>query len=405
MIDINNLYEADLNVYKYKADMKYINGETTINIDNVNIKSVIIDSDYKNSNMPMIFVTASIHTDNISELEDNQSTGIIILNIQRAVVNSDMPDLYTDYINDKFIYFTTPGNAGDNVVNNDGDIDDRPDLYEIITIGLLSLDHVNKNKKSINGIMNGSLSSIMYYMTSHLPVVIEPPVNNVEFKNKIFPPMNSVSKALKYLNSLQVLYSTNYRFFIDFDYAYLLSSSGKAIKRQGENITSIFIKVKNSYDEGKNPTGMSISEDKSMYLISADANSCEISDNSVTDKFYSKLVATDSDGSVSSKNVNESQKTNVDSKSRNIRVPNNNSGLVDNMISSLNNSTTTILVQLTDVDSSIFTMNKEYVLNMDDIDESSYNGYYILIRKRELYIRTNEDYSMNVMLLFEKVAK
>ena len=98
-------YNSDTNIYKYSASLKYVLGEKIINIDQMNIKSIAIDSDYKKMKMPMVMLTASVHKDYVDLMEENQNKSIFILSIKRAVANSDMPDLYLDFIEDKFIYF------------------------------------------------------------------------------------------------------------------------------------------------------------------------------------------------------------------------------------------------------------------------------------------------------------
>ena len=103
---INNtqqVYKPITNIYKYTASMKFVLNEEVDYIDTMNIKSIAIDNDYKNANMPMLFITAAIDRKIIDKMVQNQDTGIIILDVQRSIINSDMPDLFTEYINDKFI--------------------------------------------------------------------------------------------------------------------------------------------------------------------------------------------------------------------------------------------------------------------------------------------------------------
>lgn len=403
-------YQPNTNIYKYTASMKYILGDTILDIDAMQIKSIAIDSNYKKMNMPMIFVTASIHDDYVDLMEENQNSGIFILTIKRAVANSDMPDLYMDYIEDEFIYFMasdSSGNATHDNSNKNADYEDnsdREDLYELVSIGLLSLDHVNKNKKVLNGVVSGGLSSLMYYVTSHLPILIEPPTNNVEIKNQFLPPMNSVSKALEYINSISVFYDTPYRFFIDFDCSYLLSSSGKAIKKKGEDIGTVFITLREDEDSGAKVQGMYTNTEKKMYQIDVDDSDCEIADNHISGKSYSKLVAAGTSGTTFNKTVTDLTDSSIVDKTKTIRVSNDNSGLLDNIVSSLNSSSTQLLIQKTDIDASVLTMNKEYIIQANDVyDEEKYNGKYLLTRKRELYIRVDEGFTMDVMLLFEKL--
>lgn len=404
-------YGANSNIYKYTASMKYVLGDTVIDIDALQMRSIAIDSNYKSMNMPMIFVTASVHKDHRDLMEENQNEGLFILTIKRAISNSDMPNLYMDYIEDKFIYFIAKDQSGNSshsaTENHEANFydDDREDLYRMISLGLLSVDHINKNKKAINGVVTGGLSSIMYYLTSHLPILIEPPSNNVEIENQFLPPMNSVSKSLQYLNSLSVFYNTPYRFFIDFDCSYLISSSGDSIKKKGEDIGTIFITLRdNKTDSSSKVQGMTINKEKSMYQMDVDDSDCEIVDNHISGKSYSKLTATGTSGNTFNKTVTDLTGSNIVDKTKTIRVSNDNSGLLDNMISSLNTSAVQLLIQKTDVDASVFTMNKEYIIQSDDVyDEAKYNGRYLLTRKRELYIKMDENFTMDIMLLFEKL--
>lgn len=403
--NIQEVYKTNSNIYKYIASMKYVLNQDVYDIDSMNIKSIAIDNDYKNTNMPMLFVTVSISKKLIDKMVQNQDTGIVILEIQRNVANSDMPELFTKYINDKFIYFISEDiNKTDSMDYKDSN-KDRDDILKIVVLGLLSLDHVNKNKKSINGVVSGNLSSLMYYATNHLQIVIEPPKNNVKIQNKFLPPLNSTSKTLEYINNLYTFYPTSYRFFIDFDCAYLISSSGEAVRKKGEDITTVFLVLRNTFDAVSKLQGMITDTNQALYQIDCDGIFCELADNYVSDKSFSKLVATDTSGkksvgSFSSYNENSA----INSKSRSIRIMNDNTGLLDNMISDNDTSSIQLLIQKTDIDSSILTMNKEYIIKADEVYKTEkYNGRYILTRKRELYLREDDTFTMNTMLLFEKV--
>lgn len=405
---INDTYKpVDTSIYKYTASLKYIVDSETNEIETYSIKSIAIDDDYKNMNMPMIFMTVSIDRKLLDKIIQNQETGIFIFNMQKYVGNSvDSSNLYEDYINDKFIYFIEEDINKNDSVDYSGPNEGREDLYKIVTLGLLSQKCVNNNKKSINGIVSGKLSSIMYYMTSHLPVLIEPPAENKQLDNVMLPALNSTSKALEYLNNLQVFYPTKYRFFIDFDCAYLISSSGFPVEKERDNITTVFLEILNTHKQESKSQGVVLDEANNMYKLECDAIDCELSDNHVSDKSYSKLSVTNASGNtVVTDTVDKDPESTIVSKTRSIRISNDNNGIVDNMISSIDTSAVQLLVQKTDIDSSIITMNKEYIVKADDVYGSKYNGRYILTRKRELYVREDQDFSMNTMLLFEKIPE
>lgn len=395
------------NVYKYTAEMKLLAEESTYYVDNINIRSIVIDSDYKNMNMPMVFLTLSIDRRLIDIMIKNQNVASVVFNIKRCVTNSDMPDLFTDYINDEFIYFVANDINKNDEYDYGGNNEDREDLFKIISIGLLSLKHINKNKRLINGIFSGSLSSMMHYITEDLDILIEPPVNNDMLENLVIPPMNSVAKYLEYLNSVKVFYDTQYRFFIGFDCAYLISSSGDGIEEEKESINNVIITIKNSYDESSKIQGMITNETQSVYEIQADAQDCELSDNYLNEKSYSKLSYTNTSGNNSNVKLKSiTENSIINEKIRSLRISNENDGIINNIVSSMDNSSIQLLIQKNDIDSEVLTINKEYTIKADETyNTDRYNGKYILVRKRELYIREDETFTMCVMLLFEKVIK
>lgn len=401
-MNTTTVMSSNTDLYKYTASATFIDGSDVYDLETVNIRTIAIDYNYNDLNMPMIFMTLGIYKSLANKMIMKQDSAIFILNIKRAITNSDMPNLYSDYINDKFIYFIT------------GDIDegtlveleeDAPDDDTTVTVGLLCQDHVNKNKKPVNGIIKGNLSSAMYYLTGHLPIVIEPPTNNIALENKIIPPLNSVAKSIEYLNSIHVLYNTPYRFFIDFDQAYLISSSGNGVKVRGDNINTVLITILHEDEYDAKIQGMTTNKSQELYDVLVSHKDCQLCDNTLSNKSFSKVTATNTSGnSTNATSATKSSSSNVTSKTRTIRVSNDNDGLLQNMVTKMDQSAIQILVQKTDVDSAAFSMNREYVIRAEEAyNTDAYNGRYLLVRKRELYIRDDDTFTVNVMLLLQKV--
>ena len=398
-------HEPAGSIYRYSVDLKYILNDRVYGIETSAVKTISIDSDYINNNMPMIFITLGVYKSLANKMLLNQDKGLFILDIKRCVYNSGNPGLYTNYISDKFIYFI----AGDIDIDNSVEYkEDEPDDDTIVTLGLLSLDHVNKNKKSINGVLNGKLSSIMYYLTSDLPILIEPPKKNVMMNGLVIPPINSVAKSLEYLNSLQVFYETPYRFFIDFDKSYLISSSGKTVKAKNDSISTIVINIYHWEDDPESKIqGMITNKEQSVHQINFSSSDCEISDNNISEKLFKNLNATNASGNnISGKLSHVSSKSPIVNKSRTVRIGNDNNALLNHMIYSIDSSSVQMVIQKTDIDSEVFTINKEYYIEASNAyGTDTYNGRYILVRKRELYVRDDETFTMNTMLSFKKVPE
>ena len=152
---------------------------------------------------------------------------------------------------------------------------------------------------------------------------------------------------------------------------------------------------------------MITNETQSVYEIQADAQDCELSDNYLNEKSYSKLSYTNTSGNNSNVKLKSiTENSIINEKIRSLRISNENDGIINNIVSSMDNSSIQLLIQKNDIDSEVLTINKEYTIKADETyNTDRYNGKYILVRKRELYIREDETFTMCVMLLFEKVIR
>lgn len=395
---ITDIYSPNQNLYLYKANIRYVLNNETIEIDPLNIKSILIDYDYSALNMPMIFVTLNISQELLDVMIENQNAGTILFDMNRSVGNSDVPELFTRYISDEFLYFVTEG---------DNDKLDETQTHQVTTtIGLLSLNCINSNKKSVSGVVSCNQITMLYYLLSHMPVVIEPPRSNKVIENMILPPVNSIAKMLQYLNSVNTFYTTQYRFFIDFDCTYLLSSSGKAVLKDTDKINTILFVLKNEYDDDGKTIGMKIDSSKSIYEIFIDEDDYEISDDHISEKSFSKVLAANASGEVFKKDIYTSEESVlVNTKYKSIRLMNDNNTLLDNFTSSIKSSSIQFLIEREYIDSSVITPNKEYIIRGDEVYNSEvYDGRYLLTRKRDVFVRDSDTFISSTMMMLSKVS-
>lgn len=396
---ITDIYSPNQNLYLYKANIRYVLNNETIEIDPLNIKSILIDYDYSALNMPMIFVTLNISQELLDVMIENQNAGTILFDMNRSVGNSDVPELFTRYISDEFLYFVTEG---------DNDKLDETQTHQVTTtIGLLSLNCINSNKKSVSGVVSCNQITMLYYLLSHMPVVIEPPRSNKVIENMILPPVNSIAKMLQYLNSVNTFYTTQYRFFIDFDCTYLLSSSGKAVLKDTDKINTILFVLKNEYDDDGKTIGMKIDSSKSIYEIFIDEDDYEISDDHISEKSFSKVLAANASGEVFKKDIYTSEESVlVNTKYKSIRLMNDNNTLLDNFTSSIKSSSIQFLIEREYIDSSVITPNKEYIIRGDEVYNSEvYDGRYLLTRKRDVFVRDSDTFISSTMMMLSKVSE
>lgn len=398
-------------LYKYHASGYYVLGNEKYVIDYSNFRSIIIDHDYIKNNMPVMYAIISLSTKVTDLIVKNKDTGVFILNIQRAQDNSNNgTDLWVDYINDTFVYMMADDINKTDSRDYENANEGRADIYKEITVGLLSQNLVNNNKKVVNGVLNcNSMTSAIYYTLGNRPIVMEPLENNSPLKNIFLPPVNSVAKSIKYLNSLRVFYNTSYRYYMDYDVSYLLSSSGKAVPSKGSKVNSVMLTLQNDYDMSSRVQGMTLNSKNGYYALNVGAGSVEVADYKEKSKSYSKVKYTQTNGTSESVDIyTPTSNSNFVSKTLNLRAPNDNTGLISN---AQKDSMLYMQVNKNDLDSSVFTPNKEYIINADQVyKDCGYTGNYLLQRKRELYFKSSEETSsdhlvMSLLLFFEKVYK
>ena len=73
-----------------------------------------------------------------------------------------------------------------------------------------------------------------------------------------------------------------------------------------------------------------------------------------------------------------------------------------NLKTEIDSSSVVLQLTRTEIDSSIITPNKEYIVqNYREFQE--YNGRFILVSKKEVYIQQENEFVSNTLLVFKKV--
>ena len=391
--------------YRYKAEMTYLNldknVDTPLRVEF--IKTIVIDHNYDKNSMPILFVTMKLDKSLVDDMILNINKNLILLAIYKYDNLSDTKE-EVEIFRDKFTYFLPDGvNANDPIdYTEENEKEHRGNTFRDIVMGLISINHINRNKKYLElNTVNSTIYDCARYCTSHFDnLVIEPFIFNDTHKRIIMPGQESVRKALEFLNSYRVFYYTPFRFYQDFDYTYVISSSGLAIPKDNELYSSIVVNIRDILESDANDVGLVENKTSGTYEVPVSYVNTSVYDNTIANKSRTKLKGVSSTGSIE-KSLNNVADYSEDKISR-VRLNNDNDNMIYNLQADTNNKNVLVYFSKADLDSTVFSINKK--ISVHHIDRyQQYNGNYLLYRKRECYIREDSTFVLNTMINLRKV--
>ena len=390
----------------YTAEFTYLNIKDNVmtKIKNESVKSIIIDHNYDKNCMPIMYVNLSLDKSLIDHMIQNANTNLIAVVLYKYDELTNSKEKIECFRN-KFTYFLNNSiNKNDPIDYNKATEEQyRGDTYMSISIGLLCVDHVNRNKRTIEfSVNNTSMSSMVSHVLSGFnPLIMNPLFKNDTLNKFVMQPKDSVNSALRFLNNYRVFYQTPYRFYQDWNCTYLLDSSGKSVKTPGERYSSVVVNIKEIPLNGRIDVGYLDNRNDGVYEVPVNYVDTDILDNTIINKSRNRIRGINNGSDISTGlKYNASYSTN---KTINTRINFDNNDIISNMKADSDNNTFFIFFTKEDIDTSIFTINKKITVN--NIDRyNSHNGNYLLSRKRELYVRTDDTFDLTSMINLRKIG-
>lgn len=386
------------NKYKYTIEISYMQDGVEKIINFERILTMTIDYDYDKRNMPIILLRLGIDKRLLDHMIKNDNK-ILILTVNKYD-ESDSINIYKTIIKGEFFYFL------DSNINYFDDLDygnetnkENADVYKIVSMGLMKKDLILNNKVLINTIYKDNyLIDIICDNFTKNNLVIEPLRYNKKIDSLIVQPIETLSKFISYLDNQFTLYNTQYRLFFDFNKTYLLSSSGNGIPIKNEKYNSIFLYVNNTVTLDSRVQGMTEDDKQKAYIVYIDSNNINISVDNATALSYNQIIGIDSEGNSKSINLD----TSVDGNRYKItRINNSNLDKLDNIKENIESNKTVIHIIKQELDSSIFTLNKQYYIkNYNKLANN--DGKFLLSAKKEVYVRETKDFQMTSIFTFKK---
>lgn len=434
-------YSKDLNKgmllskrYKIKCRIIFANKDV-IEIDPTSIVGLSITHDFMKNFFPFVSLKFRLNVENyyrfVEEFE-TVSVEMELLSADKDNYNEGQKLYYDRIFKEKFkplFEGVTPDLKRDLYEHlNNSDIPDNLDL-EIISVYLFKERDLDVNKKQFNFIAKDCtpISAISYMLnnTKVENVLISSPDNNEKYRQLICPPLN-FKNGVQFIQKYYGVYEYGLRCYMDFNMLYILSKdihSTVYTKNEFEKVyvyiprmtTNAMENITGSYeDKDKKRYVLTVSPDVDIESISQTNKEAEMDridftsrkrlDNSViydptADRFTFSNPYDTNNLTEASSSKNIKKKIIYD----NTDNPYNEKEYINDFKLSEN----TVSVGFSNIDISILTPNKKYVLVFEDkkINEE-HSGYYRIERlsyNMESNLEVNGDIELKGAILFSRV--
>ena len=390
------------NLYRYEIEATYTNGEDVVEILPESISSITTNYNYDKNNMPILYMSFNVKSDLYDDMVVNIETARIILTIKKYDKKATSM-LSRIFIRREFSYLMeTDPDYHKPLDKLNSSRESSPTSYKKGTIALIDSELLDNAKRLYNDIIkNSNMISIVHKYTNHMNMIIEPFTNNDIIDCLIVPPISSIKDLLKFLNEYSCFYDKGYRYFRDFDKSYLLSNEGNPVPSNYEEYNTMIIEIMDTTEIESKNAGIFTDNNKHTYVMQIDALKTHMDINIVRNKEYNSIIGVTSTGNTRKINLSLTPE-NTKEKVALCRVCNDNLRYMDNIKTDLDSSSVVLQISNTEIDSSIITPNKEYIIK-NYKEYSEYNGRFILSSKRDIFIQQDKEFISNTILVFRKI--
>lgn len=393
--------------FKYKLEMSLLIGKKYYEIPRNSVKTILISSDYDKNNMPIIYMRIRMSSTIYNQMVLNNDRATISFRLFKFD-DKFVSGVVESYIEDNFTYImpTDPNynEAMEQYVSGSSTAyNDNADAYMEGYIALTSLKLVGDNVKLINTIVKDTdIMSIVHKFTSHMNMCIEPFDNRDHIDQMIIPPITTISKLLAYLNDQYCFYRNGYRYFRSFNTTYLLSANGNAVKEGINSFNTIIISICDPLDEKGKSNAIDLDRTNHAYIIYVDAKKTSISVDKFANKQYNSIIGVDTEGNT----VQEELRVppTPDSTEKTIITRTDSLDYIYNIKRAVESVAVILTVSKTEIDSSLFTPNKEYQIKHYS-SSREYDGKYILSYKKEVLVQQGEEYIGNILFGLRRILE
>ena len=397
--------KAFVTTYIYDCELFFnsIDGTSTEILKDT-IKYIIVEHDYRKAIMPVMYMKVNLIPSVYNKMVPEQGKSKLYLKLYRTRRKGSTSATAKKVIYDEFDYFMTDDPSGYKKLDTIGE--EKGIAYKECFIGIIKLDLQKQNQRSFESVYkNTNMVSLVQNATSHMKMIIQPFANNEYFNYLVCPPVNTVGQFLAYLNTRKSFYNGSYTYYMDFDKTYLRSNDGSYIDAKDGDYKYVAFDIRDLTANQALTTGMVEDPNQDAYIIYVAARDAQINVDRITSSLVSDIQAVDTkDGStLQTAAVNTSYNTNIGTSGANVTHVSVDPNAATNMSTRIAENSNTMIITKVDMDSRVFTPNKQYLLcNYED--NPKYCGIYYMVSKKEIYLRNGAQMTCQMTITFKKCA-
>lgn len=394
-----------ITTFTYDCELAYNSSKgTSSDISKDFVKYIIIEHDYNKRIMPIMYIKVNLLPSVYNQMVPDQGKGKIYLKLYRsrklgATSSAPKPVIY-----DEFDYYMT--DDPNTYKKLDTINEDKGTAYKTCIIGLIKIDLQRKNQRTFEGVFkNTNTMSLVQSATSNMKMIIQPFDNNKSFSTFMCPTIPTIAQFISYINSKASFYKGSYMYYMDLDKTYLRSNDGSYIDAKDGDLKYIAFDIRDLTHYQALTSGMVEDKDQDAYIIYVSGSDAQIIIDRVTSNLVGQIEGIDAgDGTkLQTARVDTSYITNISTAGSIISKSTIDTNFASNLSTRAAESSDTMIITKIDMDSKVFTPNKQYLLcNYED--NPKYCGVYFMTGKKEIYLRNGAQMSCQMTITFKKCA-
>lgn len=398
--------KINLSLIKYKfKSFQFVIGKKKYPVDDRLIMEFNITEDFDNSYFPYFEITLAVPNSTYRIMSKNQNEIKAVISLYKGKfketvsVEPDEKSSFKKCINGTFKVFMD--DATPDLTEQQQKIVEKMDEYGQFTtmkILLYPYNFFNKYDLVVNAcLQNVTLADAIIYLLNKgciTNILMSPPSNYKKKSQFILPPI-SISKQLSRICNTYALHKKGSIVYFGLNRGYIIDKDTKCTAySKNEYKTTYIIYETNSY--GTNSSGGCCAYKKDKYnVLNAMGLTFNNSNDFLQKKVGNNIVSVDNEGNITKTNKKSSKITNVI-----IQTEGDNTSKA--FKNSINENKNVLSMTFGDIDISMLTPNKLFVVSISGAKYKKYNGKYRLSKSIHQFTKEGNYFQLSTVIELKK---